>query len=133
LKTNGADNKEEITAPSAAYDQPLNEVDEIHEVHETNEANESKEPDLNRSMVVKNLMSAKMVIVKKPEAKDDIRRGKKRKLDSEDGDKAANPLQRGKYGLRPLPQQVDYYQVCFCFHSLTFLLRLSNFCSQLWK
>ena len=35
---------------------------------------------------------------------------KKRKLNEID-ESSTNPLQRGKYGLRMLPQQVDYYQV----------------------
>lgn len=35
---------------------------------------------------------------------------KKRKLNQVD-ESSTNPLQRGKYGLRMLPQQVDYYQV----------------------
>lgn len=32
-------------------------------------------------------------------------------VDPEEGDSSASPLQRGKYGLRPVPQQVNYYQV----------------------
>ena len=32
-------------------------------------------------------------------------------MDSEEGDSSSSPLHRGKYGLRPVPQQVNYYQV----------------------
>ncbi len=39
-----------------------------------------------------------------------IKKGKKRKS-SAVSDELSNPIQRGKYGLRMLPQQVDYYQV----------------------
>jgi hypothetical protein len=44
---------------------------------------------------------------------------KKQKLDnSSNSGSDVNPLQRGKYGLRMLPQQVDYYQVFILIYNL---------------
>lgn len=45
------------------------------------------------------------------------KKGRKRKSEVaqlvENEAASPNPLQRTRHGLRPLPQQVDYYQVCY--------------------